>query len=119
MHIMESRPREVSMKHKTVNIILSICLILLLIFCFTVLDLFHMGKFRLSAMSNWACKQFILQQGATIPEEFSDMNFPLVFAAAEAYPDRPFVYGWTTLGDWMNQIRDIANAYYGIIPQGG
>jgi len=107
------------MKHKTVNIVLSLCLILLLIFCFAVLDLFHMGKFRLSALSERQCKQFLLDQGITISEEFSDTNFRDIIASIEKNPDREYVMGWTTAADFLTDIRDVVNAYYGIIPQGG
>lgn len=106
------------MKKKTVVILIS-CLVLLAVTVFLASNLFHMGKFRLSALSEKQCKQFLLDQGITISEELSDANFRDIIASIEKNPDREYVMGWTTAADLLRAIRDVVNAYYGITPQGG
>ena len=107
------------MKKKTAIILIS-CLVLLAAAVFLASNLFHMGKMRLSLiMTNEECKQFLLDRGVIIPEEFSDLNFRDAFADIEKNPDIVFIYGWVALGDFATEIRDVLNAYYGITPQGG
>lgn len=101
---------------KIIAVILPICMILLLVATFNVLDLSHEGKFRLSAMSNWLCKQFLLEQGVTIPEEFSDLDFQQCIILFEAFPDRYSVPGYSPYEDLLLEIQDVVNAYYGIEP---
>ena len=101
------------MKKKTVVILIS-CLVLLAVAVFLASGLFHMGKFRLSALSNRQCAKFLVAQGVTIPEEFSGLNFQYFFSSIEDDPDIPFVYGHTPLVIFLEEIRDVVIKYYGI-----
>lgn len=101
---------------KIIAVILPICMILLLWASCNVLELFHEGKFRLSAMHNWLCKQFLLDQGVTIPEEYSDMNFQSRIARFEEGPRSDPVAGSPSLEALLQEIKDAVNAYYGIEP---
>ena len=104
---------------KVLNIILAVCLVLLLIFCFTVLDLFHMGKFRLSALNNRLGEKFLISQSVVIPEEFRDLNFQWFFAVIENDPYmKSFGFG-SHLEDFSKEILKVVRNYYGITPQGG
>ena len=67
----------------------------------------------LSSMSNEECKQFLIAQGVTIPEEFSDFDFQGFIAKVEEYPGIDVALGWTDLEVFSENIRDIVNAYYG------
>ena len=67
----------------------------------------------LSSLDNEECKQFLLEQGVVIPEEFSDLNFQNIFSYIEANPDIVFVYGHIPLGEFLGEVRDVVNTYYG------
>lgn len=69
----------------------------------------------LSSLDNEECKQFLLEQGVVIPEEFSNLDFQELFANIEKNPDIVFVLGWTALGDFLTEVRDVVNVYYGYI----
>lgn len=114
MRITESYRKEVNMKRTATTVILLICIILILAFCFTMLNLFHMGKFRLSMMSNWLCKQFLFNNGISIPEEFADLDFRLQISFFEAFPEAIGANGSPAYDALMVNIRDAVNAYYGI-----
>ena len=104
---------------RTITIILLISMLLLLIFWFLVVDLFHMGKFRLSLLNNRQCKQFLLAQGITIPEEFNDYNFQRIITLIETAPNVSFASPYLSQEHFANEIRSVVNAYYGIEWNGG
>ena len=103
------------MKKKTAIILIS-CLVLLAAAVFLASDLFHMGKFRLSALSNRQCAKFLVAQGVTIPEKFSDFDFQGFIAEIEENPNIDFVLGWTELQLFSEEIRNIVIKYYEIKP---
>lgn len=74
------------MKKKKTAVILISCLVLLAVAVFLASNLFHMGKFRLSALSNKQCEKFLVAQGVTIPEEFSNLDFREWIATVEETP---------------------------------
>lgn len=79
-------------------------------------DAYFHGRVRLSSLDDEQCKQFVLDQGITIPEEFSGLNFQYFFSSIEDDPDISFIYGHTPLVIFLEEIRDAVNAYYGIKP---
>lgn len=101
---------------KIIATVLLISMLLFLVAWFSVVDMFHMGKFRLSLLNEELCKEFVLDQGVTIPEEFSDFTFQPFFVSIEGDPHQEFIYGWTALADFCYAVRDAVNAYYGIEP---
>lgn len=106
----------IRMKKKTVVILIS-CLVLLAVAVFLASGLFHMGKFRLSALSNRQCAKFLVAQGVTIPEEFADLDFRKFFSFIEDNPHRnDFSTSWRVLDKLSKDIYDIVIAYYEIEP---
>lgn len=69
----------------------------------------------LSSLDNEECKQFLLNQGVTIPEEFSDLDFQQLIALFEANPNGSTAAGYTPYGDLLQEIKDVVNVYYGYI----
>ena len=103
------------MKKKKTAIILISCLFWLAVAVFLASNLFHMGKFRLSALSNRQCAKFLVAQGVTIPEEFSDLDFREWIATVEETPNISNVFNASsTLENLLGDIRDAVNAYYGV-----
>ena len=104
------------MKKKTAIILIS-CLVLLAVAVFLASNLFHMGKFRLSALSNRQCAKFLVAQGVTIPEEFSNFKLREFFAYIEKNPDVSNLgVSWPALEEFSETIRDVVIKYYGIEP---
>ena len=103
------------MKKRKTAIILISCLFWLAVAVFLASNLFHMGKFRLSALSNRQCAKFLVAQGVTIPEEFSDLDFREWIATGEETPNISNVFNASsTLENLLGDIRDAVNAYYGV-----
>lgn len=101
---------------KIIAAVLLISMLLFLVAYFSVLDPFHMGKLRLSVMNEALCKDFLLKQGVTISEEFSNLDFQQLIALFEAIPNGSTATGYAPYGDLLQEIKDVVNAYYGIEP---
>lgn len=68
----------------------------------------------LSSLNDEECRDFLLSQGVTIPEEFSDMDLPKLFADFENDPDMVISLGWIDLANFIEEIRSAVKSYYGI-----
>lgn len=102
---------------KIIAAALVICVTVNIAAYFADSDAYFRGKVRLSTLNNEECKQFVLDQGIAIPEEFSDFNFQWLFAYIEENPDvSNFGVSWPALEEFSEAIRDAVIAYYGIEP---
>ena len=69
---------------------------------------------RTATTVNWLCKQFLFNNGISIPEEFADLDFRLQISFFEAFPEAIGANGSPAYNALMVNIRDAVNAYYGI-----
>lgn len=72
------------------------------------------SKVKLSSLSDEECWEFIIDNGVTIPEEFSDRDFDLrkFFEWLEEDPDRNLGVNYGL--DFYEAIREALKSYYGI-----
>ena len=55
-----------------------------------------------------------MNQGVSIPEELSGIDLPKLFADLESNPDMVVSLGWTTLADFIEEVRFVVKSHYGI-----
>ena len=68
----------------------------------------------LSSLDDEECRDFLLNQGVSIPEELSNIDLPKLFADLENNPDMVVSLGWTTLADFIEEVRTVVKSHYGI-----
>lgn len=68
----------------------------------------------LSSLDDEECREFLLNQGVSIPEELSGIDLPELFADLENNPDMIVSLGWTTLADFIEEVRTVVKLHYGI-----
>lgn len=68
----------------------------------------------LSSLDYEKCRNFLLNQGVSIPEELSGIDLPKLFADLESNPDMVVSLGWTTLADFIEEVRFVVKSHYGI-----
>lgn len=68
----------------------------------------------LSSLDYEGCRNFLLNQGVSIPEELSGIDLPKLFADLESNPDMVVSLGWTTLADFIEEVRFVVKSHYGI-----
>lgn len=69
----------------------------------------------LSSLDDEECREFLLNQGVSIPEELSGIDLPELFADLENNPDMIVSLGWTTLADFIEEVRTVVKLHYGMI----
>lgn len=107
--------KTVSVILKIIATVLLISMLLFLVAYFADSDTYLRGRVRLSSFDNEQCKQFLLDQGVTAPEEFSNMDFRGLIADLEDDPDMAVILGWTALADFTEEIRAAVKSYYGFV----
>jgi len=68
----------------------------------------------LSSLDNEECREFLKKQGVSIPKELNDIDLPALFADLESNPNMSVSLGWTTLANFIEEVRTVVKAYYGI-----
>ena len=66
----------------------------------------------LSSLDYEECRNFLLNQGVSIPEELSGIDLPKLFADLESNPDMVVSLGWTTLADFIEEVRFVVKSHY-------
>ena len=56
-------------------------------------------------------RNFLLNQGVSIPEELSGIDLPKLFADLESNPDMVVSLGWTTLADFIEEVRFVVKSH--------
>ena len=65
----------------------------------------------LSSLDYEECRNFLLNQGVSIPEELSGIDLPKLFADLESNPDMVVSLGWTTLADFIEEVRFVVKSH--------
>ena len=60
----------------------------------------------LSSLDYEECRNFLLNQGVSIPEELSGIDADL-----ESNPDMVVSLGWTTLADFIEEVRFVVKSH--------
>lgn len=68
----------------------------------------------LSSLSDEQCRAFLLAHGISVPEELNDIDLPKLFARIEENPNMVITIGWTTLAEFIEEVRAAVKEYYGI-----
>ena len=65
----------------------------------------------LSSLDYEECRNFLLNKGVSIPEELSGIDLPKLFADLESNPDMVVSLGWTTLADFIEEVRFVVKSH--------
>lgn len=68
----------------------------------------------LSSLNDAQCRAILLEYGVSVPEELKNIDLPGLFRRIEKDPDREYSFGWVTLADFVEEVKTVVKAYYGL-----
>ncbi len=71
-------------------------------------------KVQLSSLSEEECRQFLLNQGVTIPKELENIKVKELFAQIEADPYKEILVNWSVIRNFHDAICAVVMEYYGL-----
>lgn len=82
-----------------------------------VIDYYNIEKYcdvvKLSTLTNEQCENVISDYGVIISDEFTDIDYKVIFADIEADLDAPLPEKWSYLGNTGTNISNFVKRYYG------